>query len=184
MKKFLLVLTVILAVPVFASAYTSNTPTDGVIYSINGYGHIGGKSKSSSSSLSGLGGDLGVTIHLMPYSYTTPIIFFSAGAGVLNESLQGDLKLLGGVSWHLTDYFYADLSAGAQGFLYSKENESGESKTKIGGSILADASVMLHFEEVIGIRAGCMISLGTNGLVMSPHIGLSSTIDFSWLFWY
>ncbi len=181
MKKIILLLAVIFALPFFASAY-SDSPTEGIIYSLNGYAHLGGKTYDSA--VNGFGGDMGVTFHLMPENYMTPIIFFSAGCGVENKSLQGDLKLLGGVSWHITEYFYTDLAGGVQGFLYSVNDimPANDSTIGLGWSLMADASAMLHFAEIIGIRAGCAVSYGTNGLVLSPHLGISSCFDFSWLF--
>ena len=166
MKRFLIILSLIFAAPIFAMAQGR-----GIIYSINAYGHIGGKTEDSV--FCGGGGDLGVTFHLMPQQQFTPIIYASMGINVIDQALQGDIKLLGGVSWHITDFFYAGVSLGGQGFI--------QTDTGLGGSVVVDTSVLLHLVEVIGIRAGCSASLGSNGFIISPHVGIASCIDFSWL---
>lgn len=165
MKKFIILLALFIAFPLCASA-----TEDGTIYSINGYGHFG--------SHTGYGVDLGLTIHTSPDSFFSPIIYFGMGVSGMDDLIMGDLKLLGGVSWHFNDFIYLDLSAGGQGFLYAGDN----TPFGIGGAVLVDATVMLHIAEIIGIRAGCMTSFGTNGAMVSPHIGLASMFDFSWLF--
>ena len=170
MKKFIILLTLIAAFPLVASAYTSASDAEkGNIYSLNVYGHFG--------SHEGLGADLGGTFHLMPDYDISPIVFFGVGCGGLDhENFYIDMKLLGGVAWHATDFFYMDIAAGAQGF-FQLGTES-----QLGGAFVADANILLHLAEIIGIRAGCMVSIGTNGAMISPHVGLASMFDFSWLF--
>ena len=165
MKKLLVILALVIAFPICASA-----TEDGTIYSINGYGHFG--------SHNGYGADLGVTFHTSPDSFFSPIIHFSMGVSGMQDFVMGDLTLLGGVSWHLSDFFYVDLAAGGQGFLYAGD----DTPFGLGGAVVVDATVMLHIAEIIGIRAGCMTSFGTNGAILSPHVGLASMFDFSWLF--
>ena len=166
MKRLFVILALILAFPLLASA---NEAEKGNIYSINVYGHFG--------SHEGLGVDLGGTFHILPDYDVSPIVFVGIGCGGLdNDNFYMDLKLLGGVAWHAKDFFYVDVAAGGQSFLQLG------SDSKLGLAFLADANIMLHIAEIIGIRAGCMVSYGTNGGMISPHIGIASMFDFSWLF--
>ncbi|MBO4320185.1 MAG: hypothetical protein J5857_06925 [Treponema sp.] len=165
MKKFFITLALVFAFPVLASAVEAE---HGTIYSVNGYGHFG--------TMQGYGLDFGATFHTRPDNDISPIIYFSFGFGGLDNNFYLDLNLLGGVSWHLTSFFYADLAGGVQGFMQLGE------QSQLGGAFVADASVLLHLAELIGLRAGCMVSFGTNGSLISPHVGLSSVFDFSWLF--
>lgn len=165
MKKLLIALTLVLAFPILASAVEAE---NGTIYSINGYGHFGNHQ--------GLGGDIGVTFNIIPENDLSPIVFFSVGAGALDQNLYFDMNLLGGVSWHATNFFYADLAGGVKGFIQLGDD------TQLGGSFVVDATVLLHIAEIIGIRGGCSFSYGTNGAILSPHVGIASVFDFSWLF--